>query len=167
MMMAEDQDVFRVLLADEIAREGVAKLEASDRLELDARPDIEPAELKSVIGDYDAVIVRSRTTLTAEILESAGRLKVIGRAGVGVDNIDVDFATRRGIIVLNAPGGNVMSVAEHTLALILAMVRTIPQADASLARGEWKRSKFKGIDLYGKTIQEDAAHQRQNKLFSP
>jgi D-3-phosphoglycerate dehydrogenase len=152
MMMVESQAVFRVLLADEIAAEGLAILQASERLEVDARTDIEPAELKAVIGEYDAVIVRSRTRLTADILESAQRLKVIGRAGVGVDNIDVDFATRQGVVVLNAPGGNVISVAEHTLALILAMVRKIPQADESLSRGEWKRSRFKGIELYGKTL---------------
>lgn len=143
---------YRVLLADELAPAGVEMLEASAQLQVDARTGIDPAELKSVIADYDAVIVRSRTRLTADILERAENLKVIGRAGVGVDNIDVEFATRRGIIVLNAPGGNVISVAEHTLALILALVRKIAQADASVRRGEWKRGRFKGVELYGKTI---------------
>ncbi|NIR44713.1 MAG: phosphoglycerate dehydrogenase [Gemmatimonadetes bacterium] len=146
------QATYRVLLADELAPAGVEILESSDRLQLDARTDIDPAELQSVIGEYDAVIVRSRTHLTADILKHADSLKVIGRAGVGVDNIDVESATRKGVIVLNAPGGNVISVAEHTLALILALVRKIPQADASVRRGEWKRGRFKGVELYGKTL---------------
>ena len=151
-MMVDSQTRFRVLLADEIAPEGIAILKESERLELDERTDVDAAGLKSVIGQYDALIVRSRTKVTAGILEVANRLKVVGRAGVGVDNIDVEFATRRGIVVLNAPGGNVISVAEHTLALVLSLVRHIPQAAASLKRGEWKRARFKGIELYGKTL---------------
>ncbi|HSG82466.1 MAG TPA: hydroxyacid dehydrogenase [Gemmatimonadota bacterium] len=152
MMMVDEQTVFRVLLADELDPEGVAILEESERLEVDARTDIDAAGLKAIIGKYDAVIVRSRTRLTAEILAGAERLKVIGRAGVGVDNIDIDFAAGRGIVVLNVPAGNVISVAEHTLALILSMVRQIPQAQASLARGEWRRKHFQGVELHGKTL---------------
>jgi D-3-phosphoglycerate dehydrogenase len=98
------------------------------------------------------LIVRSRTKVSAEILEAAGSLKVVGRAGVGVDNIDVESATRRGIVVLNAPGGNVISAAEHAIALMLAAVRHIARADASLRRGEWERGRFRGIELHGKTL---------------
>jgi D-3-phosphoglycerate dehydrogenase len=152
MKMADEQKVFRVLLADAIAAEGRAILEASPRLEIDAPVDIDAAGLKAIIGAYDAVIVRSRTRLTAEILANAERLKVIGRAGVGVDNIDADFAAGRGVVVLNVPAGNVISVAEHTLALILSTVRRIPQASASLAGGEWRRKDFEGIELHGKTL---------------
>jgi D-3-phosphoglycerate dehydrogenase len=143
---------FRVVLADEIAPEGVRLLEQTERLQVDDRAGISAPELVSVIGGYDALIVRSRTKVTAEILEAGDRLKVVGRAGVGVDNIDVDAARRRGIRVLNAQSGNVISAAEHTLALMLALVRHIPQADASLRRGEWERSRFRGIELHGKTL---------------
>lgn len=143
---------FRVVLADEIAPEGVRVLEETERLQVDDRAGISAPELVSVIGGYDALIVRSRTKVTADILEAGDRLKVVGRAGVGVDNIDVDAARRRGIRVLNAQSGNVISAAEHTLALMLALVRHIPQADASLRRGEWERSRFRGIELHGKTL---------------
>jgi D-3-phosphoglycerate dehydrogenase len=143
---------FRVLLADEIAPEGVAILEGSEGVQVDLRGGISAGELKEIIGDYDAVIVRSRSKVTAELIEAGKRLKVIGRAGVGLDNIDVDAAKRRGIAVLNSPGGNVISAAEHTLALTLALTRNLAQADASLRRGEWQRERFRGVELYGKTL---------------
>lgn len=147
------EERYRVLLADDIVAEGVERLRASESLEVVDRAGIEADELRSLIGRFDALIVRSRTKVTREILaEGAPRLKVIGRAGIGVDNIDVDEATRRGIVVLNAPGGNVISAAEHTLALMLAVVRHIPQADAALRRGNWERSRFRGIELHGKTL---------------
>lgn len=150
--MEGSETTFKVLLADEIAPQGVVILEAARGLEVDDRAGIEPADLKAIVGEYDALIVRSRTSVTAEIIEAANRLKVIGRAGIGVDNIDVQIATRRGIVVLNAPGGNVVSAAEHAIALMLSVVRHIPPADASMRRGEWKRSRFRGIELYGKTL---------------
>jgi D-3-phosphoglycerate dehydrogenase len=141
-----------VLLADEIAPEGIRVLTEVEGLRVDDRAGITASELKSIIAEYDALIVRSRTRVTDEILAVADRLRVVGRAGVGVDNIDVESARRRGIAVLNAPGGNVVSAAEHTLALLLALVRRIPQADASLRRGRWDRAKFRGTELYGKTL---------------
>ena len=107
---------------------------------------------EGVISNYDALIVRSRTRVTAAILEAGQRLRVVGRAGVGVDNIDVDAAEKRGIAVLNAPAGNVVSAAELTMALMLSLVRHVPQAAASLKRGEWERNRFKGIELNGKTL---------------
>jgi D-3-phosphoglycerate dehydrogenase len=143
---------YRVLLADEVVPQGIEVLEAVEGLEVDDRAGISAAELAAIIGKYDALIVRSRTKVTREILEAATRLKVIGRAGVGLDNIDVDVATRQGIAVLNAPGSNVISAAEHTLALMLALVRQIARADASLRRGEWERKRFQGIELHGKTL---------------
>jgi D-3-phosphoglycerate dehydrogenase len=143
---------YRVLLADEIVPRGIEVLEAIEGVEVDDRAGISAAELAAIIGEYDALIVRSRTKVTREILEAATRLKVIGRAGVGLDNIDVDVATRQGIAVLNAPGSNVISAAEHTLALMLALVRRIARADASLRRGEWERKRFQGIELHGKTL---------------
>ena len=147
-----DAERYRALLADEIAPEGVEILQAARRIDVDERPKIDPASLRSIVGGYDALIVRSRTHVTADVLAEAGRLKVIGRAGVGVDNIDVDAATRRGIVVLNAPGGNTVSAAEHTMALLLAVVRHIPAAAEALRAGRWERSRFKGIELYGKML---------------
>ncbi|UCC71126.1 MAG: phosphoglycerate dehydrogenase [Gemmatimonadota bacterium] len=143
---------FRVLLADEIVPRGVEILRETGGLEVDDRAGIDASELKAIIGAYDALIVRSRTKVTEAVLEAGKRLKVVGRAGVGVDNIDVGVATRKGIVVLNSPGGNVISAAEHTMALMLALVRRIPQADASLRRGEWDRKRLRGTELYGKTL---------------
>src|ERR671931_2154333 len=109
-------------------------------------------ELRRRIADFDAIIVRSATKLTAEVIERGERLKVIGRAGTGVDNVDVDAATKRGIVVVNAPESNSVAAAEHTLALILALSRNVPRANASLEAGEWARSRFAGNELYGKTL---------------
>lgn len=109
-------------------------------------------ELKKEIGNYDALIIRSATKVTADILENSGNLKVIGRAGIGVDNIDVDAATKKGIIVANAPQSNIISAAEHTIALMMAQSREIPLANASLKSGKWERSKFKGVEINGKTL---------------
>jgi D-3-phosphoglycerate dehydrogenase len=150
--MATPEQRLRVLLADEIAPEGLRILEESGDLEVDARPGIGAPELKSIIGGYDALVVRSRTKVTADILAAAHRLKVVGRAGVGLDNIDVECAARRGIVVLNSPAGNVISAAEHTFALMLALVRHIARADASVRRGEWERGRFRGMELHGKTL---------------
>src|SRR5213592_1600749 len=139
----------RILVADPIAQEGIDIL--GSVAEVDVRTGAAPDELTAWIGDYDALVVRSETKVTAPIIEAAGKLQIIGRAGVGVDNIDVPAATRHGIVVVNAPTGNTISAAEHTVGLMLALARNIPQADASLRRHEWKRSQFVGIELRGKT----------------
>lgn len=143
---------FRVLLADQIAPEGIRVLEEAAGIQVDERAGIDASELEAAIGNYDALIVRSRTRVTAAILEAGQRLRVVGRAGVGLDNIDVDAAAKRGIAVLNAPAGNVVSAAELTMALMLSLVRHVPQAAASLKRGEWERNRFKGVELHGKTL---------------
>jgi D-3-phosphoglycerate dehydrogenase len=137
----------RVLVREPIAEPGVAFL----RERFDVVEDFD-SELGSVIDGFDAIIVRSSTKLDAGLIERAGRLKVIGRAGVGVDNVDVDAATRRGIVVANAPESTVVSAAEHTIALLLAVARNIPQAHASLKSGVWDRGRFAGIELAGKTL---------------
>ena len=111
-----------------------------------------PKELKKIIKDYDALLVRSGTKATKDIIEAANKLKVIGRAGVGLDNVDLAAASKRGIIVMNTPGGNTISTAEHTISLILALSRNIPQADVSTKKGEWERKKFMGVELYGKVL---------------
>ena len=108
--------------------------------------------LDEIIGDYDALIVRSATKVTADVIAAGSRLKVIGRAGVGVDNVDVDAATRRGIVVANAPESNVVSAAEHTIGLLMALARNIPQAHAALVDGRWERSKWGGIELADKVL---------------
>jgi D-3-phosphoglycerate dehydrogenase len=143
---------YRVLVADPMPIGGLAPLEVEPDFELVQREALPGEALAAALVDFDAVIVRSMTRITRESLARADRLRVIGRAGVGVDNIDVDAATERGIAVLNAPSGNTISAAELTLALLLALVRRIPAADLSMKRGEWDRKSFKGIELYGKTL---------------
>jgi D-3-phosphoglycerate dehydrogenase / 2-oxoglutarate reductase len=144
--------MFRVLVADSIAVDGLAPLRDDERFELVVRPGLSPAELADAIADADAVLVRSATRITRESLARADRLKAIGRAGVGVDTIDVDAATERGIPVLTAPAGNTISAAELTFALLLALARRVPAADRSMKAGEWDRKTLSGIELHGKTL---------------
>ncbi len=141
----------KVLVADPISEDAIVLMRNAG-LEVDLRPDISHEDLLKVIPEYDALIVRSRTKVTREVIEAGKRLKIIGRAGVGVDNIDVQAATERGIIVVNAPGGNTISAAEHTIGLLLAVARKIPQADRSVKEGKWERKKFMGVELRGKTV---------------
>ena len=137
----------RVLVREEISEAGVDLLRSRFDVDVDAE-----SPLEEIIGGYDAIVVRSATKLTADLIERAERLKVIGRAGVGVDNVDVDAATRRGIIVANAPESTVVSAAEHTVGLLVALARNIPQAHAALKQGRWERSAYGGIELAGKTL---------------
>jgi D-3-phosphoglycerate dehydrogenase len=137
----------RVLVREAISEAGVDLLRSRFDVEVDG-----DSPLEEIIGDYHAIVVRSATKLTADVLERAGRLKVIGRAGVGVDNVDVDAATRRGIVVANAPESTVVSAAEHTIGLLVALARNIPQAHAALKQGRWERSVYGGIELAGKTL---------------
>jgi D-3-phosphoglycerate dehydrogenase len=140
----------RVLVAEPLAREGVELL--GRQHEVDERPGLSRDELCAAIGDYDALVVRSQVKVDAELIAAGRRLVVVGRAGVGVDNVDLDAATRAGITVVNAPTGNTIAAAEHTLALLFALARHIAAADASVRRGEWKRSQFTGTELRGKTL---------------
>jgi D-3-phosphoglycerate dehydrogenase len=137
----------RVLVAEPIAEAGVELLR--EHFDVDVEPK---GDLGKTIGDYDAIVVRSATKLTADLIERAERLKVIGRAGVGVDNVDVDAATRRGIVVANTPDSTVVSAAEQTIGLLVALARNIPQAHAALKRGSWERSRWSGVELAGKTL---------------
>jgi D-3-phosphoglycerate dehydrogenase len=140
----------RILVAEPVAAEGLDILR--DRHDVDVRTGLSPEELRAIVGDYDALVVRSQVQADAELIAAGSRLVVIGRAGVGVDNVDLEAATRAGIVVVNAPTGNTIAAAEHTLALMYALARHIPAADASLRRGEWKRSQFTGTELRGKTL---------------
>jgi D-3-phosphoglycerate dehydrogenase len=140
----------KVLVKEKIADAGVDLLR--EHFEVDLGLEMSDHELMQSIAGYDAILIRSATKMTPELIERAERLKVIGRAGTGVDNVDIPAATRRGIIVANAPESNSVAAAEHTLALTLALFRNVPQAQASLAAGRWDRAKFKGAELYGKTL---------------
>jgi len=140
----------RILVADPLAEDGIARLRREGEVTVAGK--LGEAELVATIGDYDALVVRSETKVTAPVIEAGKKLRVVGRAGVGVDNIDVAAATRRGILVVNAPRGNIVAAAEHTIALLLAVARSVPQADASIRRGEWTRSKYTGVEIRGKTL---------------
>jgi D-3-phosphoglycerate dehydrogenase / 2-oxoglutarate reductase len=140
----------KVLVKEKIAESGIDLLRES--FDVDLGLEMSDEELRTAIADYDAILVRSATQVTADLIERADNLKVIGRAGTGVDNVDIPAATRRGIVVANAPESNSVAAAEHTLALALALCRNVPQAHGSLAGGAWERSRFKGSELYGKTL---------------
>ena len=140
----------RILVADSLAEGGLARLRRAGEVTVVSK--LGEAELIQRIPEYDALVVRSETRVTAPVLEAGRKLRVVGRAGVGVDNIDVPAATRRGILVVNAPRGNIIAAAEHTIALLVSLARWVPQADASVKRGEWTRSKFIGSEIRGKTL---------------
>ena len=140
----------KVLVADSVDEEGIAILR--DCAEVDIKTGLKPEELIAIIGDYEALVVRSQTQVSAQVIEAGTKLQVIGRAGTGVDNIDINEATRRGIVVVNAPTGNTSSATEHTIALMLAIARNIPQANTSLKSGLWQRNSFTGIEVRNKTL---------------
>lgn len=139
-----------MLATESLSERGLALLRQD--FEVDVRTDLATDGLAAAIGPYDALIVRSQTKVDAEVIEAGTNLKVVGRAGIGLDNVDVEAATRRGVMVVNAPQSNILSAAEHTIALLLALARNIPQADASLRGGSWDRSRFQGVEVHGKTL---------------
>jgi len=141
----------KVLISDPIEQVCVDILQKAGVV-VDCKSKVPPAELKKIIGEYDGLIVRSGTTVTAEIIESAHKMTAIGRAGTGVDNIDCVAATKKGIIVMNTPGGNTVSAAEHTCALIASLARNVAQGDASMKARKWDRKKYMGVELSGKTL---------------
>src|SRR6266513_2564059 len=142
----------RVLVTDTLADSGLAILRAASDIELEYRPGLKGDDLLRAVTETDALITRSGTAVTRELVNAGKRLRIIGRAGVGLDNVDVDACTERGILVINAPTANITSATEHTMAMLLALCRNVPEAHASVKRGEWKRSKFMGTELDGKTL---------------
>jgi D-3-phosphoglycerate dehydrogenase len=144
--------VAKVLVSDSLATEGLAILERSPGIEVMNAPGLAPGELMQAIADADALVVRSATKVTEEVIGAAKQLRVIGRAGVGVDNVDVNAATNRGIVVMNTPGGNTVTTAEHAIALLIALARHIPQATASMKAGKWEKKKLTGKELYNCTL---------------
>ena len=143
---------FKVLVSDSMSEVGLAALRAAPNLEVDLQTGLSPERLIEIIPQYDALLVRSSTQVTAEVLRAGARLRVVGRAGVGVDNINVEAATQAGVVVVNAPTGNVVAAAEHTVAMLMALARNIPQADAHVRAGLWKRDKFMGVEVRGKIL---------------
>jgi len=145
-------DVPKVLVADAVSERGVTELRGGGELDVVVKTGLKEDQLIQVIPEYSALVVRSQTKATAAVIEAATKLKVIGRAGVGVDNVNVEAATKRGVIVMNTPGGNTISTAEHTFSLLMSLARKIPQAHASVKEGKWDRKSFEGVELYDKTL---------------
>ncbi|HXV19111.1 MAG TPA: phosphoglycerate dehydrogenase [Candidatus Omnitrophota bacterium] len=146
------KDTFKILVCDDLSPEGLTIFQKDKNFNVVVKTKLPLADLKREVADADACVVRSGTQITKEVIEAGAKLKVIGRAGVGLDNVDVESASKKGIVVINTPGGNTISAAEHTFCLLMALARNIPQADASMKRCEWERKKFTGVELYGKTI---------------
>jgi D-3-phosphoglycerate dehydrogenase len=142
----------KVLIADSISKRGIDELSRDDSLEVSVQTNLSAPQLLEIIPAFSALVVRSQTKVTADVLKAGASLRVVGRAGVGVDNVDVEAATRRGVVVLNAPGGNTVSTAEHAFSLLLCVARKIPQADASVRGKNWDRKNFEGVELYDKTL---------------
>ena len=143
----------KILVADPVSDTGLQVFHAEkNQFLVEVKTKLSPEELKKAVTDVDAIVVRSETQISADILAAAKKVKIVGRAGVGVDNIDIAAASKQGVVVVNVPGGNTISAAEHTMALLLSMARNVPQANASVKAGEWKRSQFVGTELLGKTL---------------
>lgn len=143
---------YRVLVSDSLAEQGLEVLRGADGIEADVKTALSHEELKAVIKEYDAIALRSTTRLSEDIIDAADRLKVIGRAGIGVDNVDIEAATKKGIVVMNTPEGNTITTAEHTISMLLALARNIPQACASVKAGKWERKTFMGKEVLNKTL---------------
>jgi len=144
--------VAKVLVSDSLATQGLEVLQQTSGIELIDRPDASPGELLELIADVEGLVIRSGTKVTADVIARAEKLRVIGRAGIGVDNVDVAAATQRGIAVLNTPSGNNVTTAEHAVALLLSLARHVPQATASMKAGKWEKKKFTGMELYNRTL---------------
>jgi D-3-phosphoglycerate dehydrogenase len=144
--------VYQILITDKLSPQALELLDAADDASYDIVHRPSPEKLREIIPDYDGMIIRSSARVDADLLAAATRLQVVGRAGMGLDNVDIDAASLNGVIVMNTPGANATATAEHTMALLLALVRHVPQADESLREGEWARSRFVGTELYGKIL---------------
>ncbi len=142
----------KILISDNLSESGIEKLKAIPMFEVEVNTSLTPEELRQIIKEYDALVIRSATKVTEEIIEAADRLKVIARAGIGLDNVDIAAASKRGIVVMNTPEGNVITTAEHTIAMLFAVSRNIAQATASLKAGKWEKKRFRGKELFNKVL---------------
>src|SRR5438128_7270788 len=153
LAQSEVEEAMKILITDRIAIEGIDLLHHElPKAQIDERPGLKPDILKAIIGEYDALIVRSETQVTGDILAAATRLKIVGRAGVGVDNIDIEAATRLGIMVVNSPTGNIIAAAEHTITILMALARHIPAANSSMKSVKWEKSRFLGVEVRNRTL---------------
>jgi D-3-phosphoglycerate dehydrogenase len=142
----------KVLVSDNLGEIGIQIFQEADGIEVDVNTGLPPEELKSIIGDYDALVIRSATKVTEDLLSAAKNLKVVGRAGIGLDNVDIPAATQRGVVVMNTPTGNVITTAEHAIAMMLSLTRNIPRGTSSLKAGQWQKKKLQGREIYNKTL---------------
>jgi len=142
----------KVLVSDNLGQAGIQMLQEEDGIDVDVKTELAHEELKRIIQEYDALIIRSATKVSEDLLDAATRLKVVGRAGIGLDNVDIPAATKRGIIVMNTPGGNVITTAEHSIGMLLALSRNVPEGTASLKAGRWDKKKLQGREIFNKTI---------------
>jgi len=144
--------MMKVLVSDNLGEAGIDLFKQAEGIEVDVKTGLTPDELKAIIADYDALIIRSATKVTADIVAAASKLKVVGRAGIGLDNVDIPAATKQGVIVMNTPGGNVITTAEHAISLMLSLTRNIPQGTASLKAGKWEKKNLQGHEIYDKIL---------------
>jgi D-3-phosphoglycerate dehydrogenase len=142
----------KVLVSDPLSEVGIQMFQESEGIKVDVNTGLSPEALKDIIGDYDALVIRSATKVTADLIEAAKKLKVIGRAGIGLDNVDIPAATRQGVIVMNTPTGNVITTAEHTIAMMMALTRNIPLGTSSLKDGRWEKKYLRGREVYQKYL---------------
>jgi len=142
----------KVLVCDGMAKEGMDILKAAKGIEIVVKDKLPPEELKKIIPEYEAITIRSATKMTKEVIDTASKLKAIGRAGIGLDNVDIEAASKKGVVVMNTPGGNTITTAEHTIALMFSLARKIPQATSSMKGGKWEKGKFMGMELFNKTL---------------
>ncbi|MBT8350548.1 MAG: phosphoglycerate dehydrogenase, partial [Deltaproteobacteria bacterium] len=142
----------KVLVSDNLGEIGIQMFEEEEGIEVDVNTGLPPEELKSIIGDYDGLVIRSATKVTEDLLQAATKLKVVGRAGIGLDNVDIPAATKRGVVVMNTPGGNVITTAEHTIAMMMSLTRNIPTGTASLKNGKWEKKQLQGREIFNKKL---------------
>ena len=142
----------KILVSDELSPKGIAILQAAEGIEVDVKTGMPPEELIALISDYHGLVIRSATKVTDEVIAAAANMKIIGRAGIGVDNVALEAASTKGIIVMNTPGGNTITTAEHAIAMLMALSRNIPQADHSMKEGKWEKKQFIGVEVFNKTL---------------
>jgi D-3-phosphoglycerate dehydrogenase len=142
----------KVLVSDNLGEDGIRMFQEAEGIEVDVNTGLAPEALKAIIGAYDALVIRSATKVTEELLQAADNLKVVGRAGIGLDNVDIPAATRRGVVVMNTPTGNVVTTAEHAIAMMLSLTRNIPEGTTSLRDGRWEKKKLQGREIYNKVL---------------
>ena len=142
----------KVLVSDNLGEIGIRMFQEEEGIEVDVNTGLPPEELKGIIGEYDGLVIRSATKVTKDLLDAATRLKVVGRAGIGLDNVDIPEATKKGVVVMNTPGGNVITTAEHTIAMMMALTRNIPTGTATLKKGQWDKKKLQGREIFNKKL---------------